>query len=142
MTRAIWPALALSLTTGCIVYEDPGVPGGPNHAPFVQQADAGCYWDPVYQDDIVYFDATVTDPDGPYGVVSVWADFYDSRTGAWVDTFDLYPTNDPSVWFSDWLGRSTYVDCYYGGYVVDITATDNADATDVLSIIPATYPHP
>lgn len=140
MTRPVLAALLL--TSGCIVYEDGGPPPGPgNDAPEVYWADAGCYWDNYYRDDIWYFEAEVDDPDGVYDVVAVYADIYDLRTGRMEDSFELFPTNDPYYWFSDWLGSTTWLDCYYGDYVVDFVAYDSYDAYDVLSVTPFTYAH-
>ncbi|MCK6506409.1 hypothetical protein L6R53_24050 [Myxococcota bacterium] len=138
-SRAVTALLSLTaLSAGCIVYEDPGppAPGPGNYAPFVEWADAGCYWDGYYADHIWYFEADVTDPDGALDVVAVYADVYDSR-GEWVDSFELFPTQDPVYWFSDWLGSSTWLDCGYRGYLVDIVAYDSFDAVDVLTITPA-----
>lgn len=135
------PLLAALVSTGCLVYEEPGPGPGPvNHAPFVEWADAGCYWDGYYADHIWYFEADITDPDGNLDVVAVYADVYDAR-GEWADSFELYPTQDPVFWFSDWLGSSTWLSCDYGGYVVDIVAYDSFDAYDVLSITPLTASH-
>lgn len=139
------PVLALAATTGCIVYEDDGPdpyeppPPAVNAAPYVIGADAGCFYDGYYDDDIWYFEADADDPDGPLDVVAVYADVYDQRTGEWQDSFELYPTDDPVYWFSDWLGSTTWLDCWYGGYVVDIVAYDSFDAYDIVSVRPWTY---
>lgn len=139
-------SLALSATQGCVVYtsdEDPGqvvvVDPGPNLSPHINWADAGCFYDPGYRDDIWYFDADVGDGNGPLDVIAVYADVYDVYTGYWVESFELYPTADPHIWFSDWLGSTTYLDCYYRGYEVDIVAYDTYDDFDVLTVIPYTY---
>jgi len=136
--------LAALATSGCVVYSD-DAPGNvvvgpePNFAPYVLGADAGCYYDAAYYDDIWYFEASVDDGNGPLDVTAVYADVYDSYTGQWVETFELYPTADPYIWFSDWLGSSTYLNCFYRGYEVDIVAYDAYDAFDALTIIPYTY---
>jgi hypothetical protein len=133
-------ALALAPLAGCIVYDDTDGPRGPvNYAPFVESAVAGCYWDPGYQDHIWYFESVVSDPDGALDVVAVYADVYDAR-GDLVDTFDVLPTQDPVLWFSDWLGSSTWVDCGYPHYTVDIVAYDSFDEWDVLTIVPYIEP--
>lgn len=142
MTRTLIPLLALS--TGCVVYTDSGAPPGGgtgpvNYAPHINWADGGCYYDGYYGDDIWYFEADVNDPDGALDVTAVYADVYDSYTGEWVDSFELYPTAKATDWYSDWLGHTTYLDCYYGGYIVDITAYDSFDATDHISFVPVTY---
>lgn len=125
-----------SLMVGCVVYGSdddccdaphpppPPPPAPVNHLPYVYDAQAGVYWDGHYHDDIWYFDATVGDPDGLYDVAEVWADIYDDWTGEYVDTFELYPTADPNVWFSDWLGSSTWLDPWYGYYGVDFVVYD------------------
>lgn len=139
--------LAALTTSGCVVYSGSGGGGGgpvyepvPNAAPYINWADAGCYYDGYFNDDIWYFQADADDIDGVFDVVAVYADVYDMRAGGqWVETFELLPTDDPYVWYSDWLGRTTYLDCYYGGYEVDIVAYDTFDAFDVMTLIPATY---
>ena len=138
---------SLALVPGCIVYDDGPAPssntGGSsgivNSAPIVDWATGGCYWDSYYYDDIWYFEADVYDPDSIWDVAAVYADVYDSWSGEWVDSFELYGTDDPSVWFSDWLGTSTYLDCYYSGYEVDIVVYDSLDDYDVMTIYPETY---
>ena len=141
---ALVPALMLSACE-ITVYDDTGRSSGHpdntppvNHAPNIQYADGGCYWDGNYRDDIWYFDADVTDPDGVYDVVAVYADVYDMYTGWLEDSFELFATNDPIYWTSDWMGSSTWLDCDYGGYVVDIVAYDTLDAMDVESFMPWT----
>ncbi|MFT4979649.1 MAG: hypothetical protein ACI8S6_005561 [Myxococcota bacterium] len=138
-------ALAAFTTSGCVVYSDVDEPGPvvnqptPNFSPYINSADAGCYYDAGYRDDIWYFEADVDDGNGPLDVVAVYADVYDGYTGQWVETFELYPTNNAHIWFSDWLGSSTWLDCYYRGYEVDIIAYDAYDAFDVLTVLPYTY---
>lgn len=132
--------VALLPLAGCIVYDDSGpAPAPVNSAPFVEDAVAGCYWEPAYRDHIWYFEAVVSDPDGPLDVVAVYGDVYD-RQGVLIDSFDVLPTSDPYVWFSDWLGSSTWVDCAYPYYTVDIVAYDSFDAWDVLTIVPFLEP--
>ena len=141
------PALSIfasALLGGCVVYADNDddvvvvQQPAPNYAPVVTWADGGCYWDSYYRDHIWWFEATIDDGNSPYDVVEAYADVYDSRTGAWVDSFELYPTNDAFYWFSDWLGSSTWLDCAYGGYVVDIVAYDSLEASGVGTFYPAT----
>jgi len=130
--------------TSCVVVSD-----GPsstsssssfsNYSPWVEWAEAGCYWDSFYYDDIWYFEADVSDPDGPLDVVAVYADVYDVYYGTFVDSFELFPTSNPYVWQSEWLGHTTYLDCFYSGYEVDIVAYDYYDAYDVLTVWPYTY---
>jgi hypothetical protein len=131
--------LAIAVATGCVVHthdyhEEPGetiyVEPGPvvNFSPMVLSADAGVFWDDYYFDDIWYFSADVDDPDGVYDVVEVWADVYDEyRGGVLVESFPLDPTADPYIWYSEWLGSSTYLDPFYDGYTVDIVAYDSFD---------------
>ena len=133
------PALAIALATlatGCIVVDDDRPGGVVNYAPEILDADAGCYWDSYYYDDIWYFEAAVDDLDGPRDVEAVWADVYDEWSGDLVESFELYPTNDPHIWFSDWLGSSTWLDCMYYDYTVDIVAYDSFDDSDWVTVIP------
>lgn len=141
----LFPLLAAGLLGGCVVYADDDDdvivhdhPPAANYAPVVTWADGGCYWDGYYHDHIWWFEADIDDPNSPYDVVAVYADVYDSYSGGWVDSFELYPTNDAYYWFSDWLGSSTWLDCSYGGYVVDIVAYDALEASGVGTFYPAT----
>ena len=132
-------ALSALAMPGCVVYK-----GGPPHPqanrpPYLTWADGGCYFDPAFDDDLGYFEATVDDANGPLDVVAVYADVYDGRSGEWIETFELFPTEDPYYWFSDWIGQTTRLDCYYGGYEVDIVAYDSYEEHDVLTLLPQTY---
>ena len=147
MNRIAPFAVVLTALSGCIVYEtddpypyDPD-PGGQvaNYAPYTVWADAGCYWDNYNHDDVWYFEAEVDDPDGVYDVIAVYADVWDTWDGRWVDSFELYPTADPYFWFSDWLGSSTWLSCYYPDYAVDFVAYDAFDAYSVYTTSPWTY---
>ena len=141
MNRAHFALLAApALTSACLVYEE-GRPGPVNTPPDLYWGEAGCYWDDYYRDDIVYFDAEADDMDGVFDVVAVYADVYDLRNEQWVDSFELYPTEDPVYWFSDWLGSTTWVDCAYPSYVVDLVAYDSFDAFDVLTVDFYGYAH-
>lgn len=144
MTRLIPLALLLAAGTGCIIVDADGPPPRPpvvpvNNAPVVYDAVAGCYFDAYNRDDIWYFDATVDDLDGPFDIVSGYADVVDSVTGELIQSFELYPTDDPYRWFSDWLASTTWLDCTYPFYVVDFVIYDAADAADVLTVVPLTY---
>ncbi len=156
MNKLIALGVATSFAlTGCVVYSDdydepdtvivyedtaPPPPAPVNVAPVVLAGDAGVYWDDYYYDDVWYFEAEVDDLDSPYDVVSVWADVYDeNRGGQYVESFELYPTDDPYYWYSDWLGSSTYLDPFYDGYTVDIVAYDSYDEFDYVTIWAATY---
>lgn len=134
-------ALTLSLTSGCIVVADDNdpAPRPVNVAPYVNWADAGCYYDSYYNDFIWWFETEVWDDNGAQDVVAVYADVYDAR-GTFVETFQLFPEGPtPQIWFSDWLQYSTYLDCYYSGYQIDIVAYDSFDAYDAVTIRPATF---
>jgi hypothetical protein len=130
--------------SACTVYtSDDGSrpPAAPvEYAPTIEDAQAGCYWDDYYYDDVWYFEASALDANGPYDVVDVWADVYDELHGpTYLESFQLYPTNDPAVWFSDWLGASTYLDCWYDGYTVDFVAYDSLGTPAVLTVWAYTY---
>ena len=138
-------ALIATLTSGCYVYTSDVEPGTSydntiyNYAPEVLDAEAGCYYDQTYRDDIWYFDAMVDDMDGLSDITQVWADVYDEYDGSLVESFELYPTADSLVWFSDWIGSSTYLSCYYTNYTVDIVAYDTFEDMDYITVIPYTY---
>jgi hypothetical protein len=111
-----------------------------NRGPLVHDAYAGVFWDDYYLDDIWTFEAQVDDPDGPYDVIGVWADVYDeNRGGVLVESFELYPTDDPYFWASDWLGSTTFLDPFYDGYTVDIVAYDSYEDFDWMTVWAETY---
>jgi hypothetical protein len=149
MNKLITLAAATLLSlSGCVVhsydYDEPApvvvVETPVNYAPTVYGADAGVYWDGYYGDDIWYFEASVDDLDTPYDVVSVWADVYDEYAGGvYVESFELFPTDDPYFWYSDWLGRTTLLDPFYPGYTVDIVAYDTYEDFGFVTLWPATY---
>lgn len=147
MFRKLAPLpLAALFAQGCVVHDSdhddhaPPPPPPPNAAPYVADAGAGVYWDGYYHDDIWYFEAVVDDPNGPYDIVEVWADVYDEYHGvAYVETFELYPTNDPYVWFSDWMGYSTHLDPWYDGYTVDFVVYDAHGASGYTTVWAASY---
>lgn len=142
------PALALvtAATSGCIVIEDDGPRNGcfdcgpdvviTNYAPEVWDGEAGCYYDGYERDDIWYFEAAVDDADGLGDIESVWADVYDEFDGSLVESFELYPTETPGVYFSDWLGSTTWLDCGYPDYTVDLVAYDTFEDADVMTLVP------
>lgn len=138
-------ALATSFAGGCIVVDSDvddrccDTPVVVNYAPEVYDGEAGCYYDRYERDDIWYFEAFVDDVDGIGDVISVWADVYDEYDGSYVESFELFPTNDPYVWYSDWLGSTTYLDCFYTNYTVDLVAYDSYEDTGVLTLVPYTY---
>ena len=148
MRSFVLPALLLATTSGCILVSDDGGGGydpGPqpdpdpvvyNYAPELIDGEAGCYWDGYYRDNIWYFEADVDDPDGIYDVTSVYADVYDDYNGQLVESFELYPTDDAYYWYSDWLEQSTYLDCYYTGFSVDLVVYDSYDDSDWITVYP------
>lgn len=147
-TLAIIPLAAVFSSLGaCVVYDhsdDNYVPPPPpppvvNYAPYVDGAEAGVYWDAGLRDDIWYFDAVADDPDGVYDVTEVWADVYDDYTGEYLESFELYPTNDPYRWYSDWLGSSTWLDPFYTGYSVDFVAYDSYGETGYATVWAYSY---
>lgn len=138
-------AAAVFSLTGCVVHsydvdDDRDVVVVPaNYAPEVIDAYAEVSYDAYNADDIWYFEATVDDLDGPYDVISVWADVYDEFDGSFVESFELFPTDDPLLWYSDWLGSTTYLDPFYPDYTVDIVAYDTYEDYDAITIVPYTY---
>ena len=135
--------LFATLVSGCYVYESDVDPHYEstilNYAPDVIDGEAGCYYDSYYGDDIWYFDALVDDLDGLGDITQVWADVYDEYDGQLVESFELYPTNDAMVLFSDWMGSSTYLSCYYDNYTVDIVAYDYFEDMDYITVVLFTY---
>lgn len=126
--------LAALTASGCFVYTD-----GPDHdapvnvAPVVQWADASCYWDEGYRDDVWWFEADVTDGNGLDDVVAVYADVYDGYTLEWVDAFELY-YDGGHTFYSAWQGDSTYLDCGYYDYLVDFVAEDIVGEGEVYTV--------
>ncbi len=143
-SRLATAALAVFLLPACVVYiEDDNDSPSPletpteNVAPEIEEAAAGCYWSPAYKDYIWWFEAVIWDPNGHRDVDVVYADVYEFDSGEWVDSFELYDeTNDPMVWFSDWLEDSTWLDCSRGDYFVDITVFDGDDLYDFTQVLP------
>lgn len=132
------------LAAGCIVHSSdhhhhPAPSPAVNHAPVVLDGVAGVFWDQAYYDDIWYFEAEVDDVEGPYDVVQVWADVYDEYTGLIVDSFELFPTTDPFVWYAEYFGTDTWLDPFYPRYTVDLVAYDSWDAWDYLTVWALTY---
>jgi hypothetical protein len=56
-----------------------------------------------------------------------------------VESFELYPTDDPYYWWSDWLGSTTYLDPFWGGYSVDIVAYDTYEDFGYATVWAETY---
>jgi hypothetical protein len=148
MTRNLMIASMLTTNlTGCLLYaydttEDPYVVvmERDNASPLVLEAGAGVFWDGGFRDDIWYFDAIVGDPNGIYDVTAVWVDVYDDFGGyALVESFPLYPTDDPTLWSSEWLGSSLYLDPFYRGYTVEFVVYDQWDAAGFLAVAPIVY---
>ncbi|MBX2800929.1 MAG: hypothetical protein KTR31_24830 [Myxococcales bacterium] len=142
-------ALALLLLApGCYVYSNDvdrvPPPDAPvvitNYAPIVSDGYAGVLYDGYYGDDVWTFEAVVDDPDGVLDVVGVWADVYDEYAGGvLVESFELFPTDDPYFWVSDWYGSTTFLDPFYAGYTVDIVAYDSYDDFDFITVWADTY---
>ncbi|MCB9796810.1 MAG: hypothetical protein H6741_29265 [Alphaproteobacteria bacterium] len=141
MNRTFALLAVASLASGCVVVtDDNDTPPAPvEYAPYVSYADAGCYWDDYNYDFIWWFEADVWDDNGQPDISEVWADVYDAR-GALVQSFQLFrETSDPAYFFSDWLQYSTALDCYYGGYEVDIVAYDRLGYYDAVAVYPHTW---
>lgn len=122
------------LASGCLVYSDgPNHPPAENYAPAVEWADASCYWDDYYMDDVWWFEADIIDDNGLDDVTGVYADVYDGTSGEWVDAFELY-YDGGHTWYSSWQGSSTYLDCGYYNYIVDFVAEDTVGPGEVYSL--------
>lgn len=143
MTRLTGVALLLLSSTACVVYESPGRFDDPvvtNAPPFVEGGAAYVTYDPFYADYIWSFEAWVSDPNGAYDVVSVWADVYDEWSGGrLVESFELYPSDDPNFWYSDWYGSTTFLDPFWGGYTVDLVAYDVYESYDWITVPAVVY---
>jgi len=133
-------ALAAS---GCVVYDDPDpdvVVVQKNHSPVLVDGSAWVYYDAGLRDDIWTFDSVVDDPDGFRDIIGVWADVYDEWSGGVpVESFELFPTNDPAYWFSDWYGSTTRLDPFYRGYTVDLVVYDTYEEFDWITVWAETY---
>lgn len=140
MNRLSIVAAVIALLSGCTIYnndrDDNYVEVIPNYIPEVYDGASGCYWDNVSYDDIWYFEAYVDDMDGLGDITEVWADVIDDRSGHIVESFELYPTEDPYVWFSDWMGSTTQLTCINRVYSVDLVAYDVLGDTDILNVLP------
>lgn len=139
-------AVALMLLApGCVVYsydvqQDPPPVYVDNYAPILVDGYAGVFFDTFYGDDVWTFEATVDDPDGAFDILGVWADVYDEyRGGVLVESFELYPTDDPYFWYSDWFGSTTFLDPFYSGYTVDIVVYDQYESFDFITVWADTY---
>lgn len=148
MRHLVLPVLALAstLVSGCIVVDadddrcyDCGTHTVVNYAPELIDGEAGCFYDDYEIDDIWYFEAVVDDRDGLGDVTAVWADVYDEYNGELIESFELYPTEYGDVWYSDWLGRTTWLDCFYPDYTVDLVVYDSYEDTDWITVVPYTY---
>lgn len=145
MDRTLVPLLlAAAVMPGCVVYsydhDTHGTVVTSNYPPSVTSAAAWVYYDPAYGDDIWAFEAFVDDPDGLLDVQQVWADVYDEWAGGiLVESFELYPTDDPSYWYSDWYGSTTMLDPFWDGYTVDFVAYDSYDAYGYATVWAETY---
>jgi hypothetical protein len=145
MYRMTMLASILAAAPGCVVYDYPHGHGGgggggtvvTNAAPYVDSAAAYVYYDGYWGDDIWAFEAVVDDPNGVYDVIGVWADVYDGPV--LVESFELYPTDDPYFWFSDWLGSTTRLDPFWGGYQVDFVVYDAYDDFGWMTVWADTY---
>ena len=134
MMRWISGFTLLATTSGCVVYDT----GAPPVGPTITYADAGCYPDDNYRDFVWYFEADVADGNGGVTVVQVYADVFDDVSGRWVDGFDLYPEQG-LTWSSAWVGGSTWLDCQYPYYSVDLTAETANGLMDVVTVFPRAW---
>ena len=133
---------ALLAANGCVVYADDPQPPPVDHdrAPLVLDGSAWVAYDDRAGDDIWTFDAVVDDPDGLGDVLGVWADVYDeSLDGAHVQSFELFPTDDASYWYSDWYGSTTRLDPFNNAYTVDLVAYDFEEKIGWITVWAETY---
>jgi hypothetical protein len=132
--------LALLAANGCVVYADETPPPPHNLAPVVLDGAAWVEYDRQLGDDIWAFDAVVDDPDGYRDILGVWADVYDeSRAGEHVESFELFPTDEPSYWYSDWFGSTTRLDPFNNAYTVDLVVYDLNEKLGWLTVWAETY---
>jgi len=132
--------LPVALFTGCVVEVGPDPQPAPNYMPFIEFADSGCYWDNHHGDHIWYFEADVSDGNGAYDVVEVWADVYNER-GTYLESFKLFrETPAPAYWFSDWLQYYSKLDCGWQDYSIDLIAYDALGEFDLTTIRPYQTP--
>lgn len=139
MTRLIPLAAALALSGGCVFVQKEsrngsGGSSGGNVPPEVYDGYAGCAYDRSLQADILLLEAWVFDANGPRDVTQVWADIYDERSGERVESLELFPTQDPELWFSDWLAGTSNINCWYPNYSVDLVAYDVAESYGVYTV--------
>lgn len=144
--RLVGPSALGLLASGCVVYGEDVVyeevvyhPVAVNHAPVVLDAEAGVYWDHAYHDDVWYFDAYVDDADGPYDVIAVWVDVWDEYRGVFLDSFELFPTSDPRVWYAEYANGVARLDPFYPGYTVDFVVYDSYEDRDWMTVWALTY---
>lgn len=144
------PVVLAALLPGCVVVDD-----GPDHltttttttvwvpaneAPYVSDGAAFVFYDPVSDDDVWAFEAVVDDPDGVGDVIGVWADVYDEGNGGrLMESLELFPTEDPYVWYSEWLGSTSTLDPFYTEYAVDLVVYDTFEDFGWLTVVPTTY---
>ena len=108
-------------------------------APFIEWADAGCFWSSFEGDFLWWFQADVFDANGFEDVSAVYADVLDWN-GQWVDSFELYQDyNQQLTWYSDWRELSTWLDCRYPDYLIEFVAYDWLGGVDAIDVVPATY---
>ncbi len=144
MVRFLLTSLAFLPLVGCVVsiQETPTKSVDPppaEVAPYIEWADAGCYWSSYDGDFVWWFEADVLDGNGIFDVDAVYADVLDWN-GNWIDSFELFRDgSDPILWYSDWLELSTWLDCRYNDYLVEFVAYDALGAMDTVDVIPLTY---
>ncbi len=133
-------SLLLAVASGCVILvDDEWAAWTWNWDPVVYDGDAGCVWDSALRENVWYFEAEVDDWDGPEDIWFVEANVYDEwRGGRLVDAFELAPTEDPWIWYGEWMEFSTALDCRYTGYSVDLIAWDFYEGWGVLTLTPRT----
>ena len=110
-----------------------------NAVPEIFSAEAGCFYDPYSLDDILWFEAFVDDRDGIWDITEVWADVYDAWTDEVIESFPLYASSDPNVFFSDWYASTTLTNCASPDWNVDIVVYDDMGDWTAVYVEPYAY---
>ena len=72
-------------------------------------------------------------------VTEVWADVYDAWTDEVIESFPLYASSDPNVFFSDWYASTTLTNCASPDWNVDIVVYDDMGDWTAVYVEPYAY---